>query len=171
MKKNLITRRMKATWDALASRNAMHFIATEREDWELESFLESGRTALRSIMEDVGVSISPRDGVAVDLGCGIGRISFSLAEFYTHVIGIDVSAVMVTEANLLKEKLGRNNVTFYFNDGHTLDMIGDSTCQFVFSYIVLQHVPDPHVVLNYIREMARVVSVWARPFASLISGR
>src|SRR5262249_13725956 len=33
-----VSRRMRATWDALARRNAMHFIATERSEWTRDAF-------------------------------------------------------------------------------------------------------------------------------------
>jgi hypothetical protein len=33
-----VASRMKRTWNTLARENAMHFIATERHDWNVESF-------------------------------------------------------------------------------------------------------------------------------------
>ena len=36
--------RMRATWDDLARRNAMHFISTDRRDWDQAQFLAEGST-------------------------------------------------------------------------------------------------------------------------------
>src|SRR5215208_3032048 len=147
--------RMKSTWNALARRNAMHFIATEREDWDTESFLKSGRETVHHLFGMTGVSTEKQSGVVLDLGCGVGRLSFALADIFDKVIAIDVSEEMIKRANLLKEELNYLNIDFYSSNGRDIDFIADSSCEFVLSYIVLQHIPNKKIVLRYIKEMAR----------------
>src|SRR5258708_7750647 len=113
-----VSDRMKSTWNALARQNAMHFIATEREDWDTESFLKSGRETVHHLLGMMGASTEKRPGVALDLGCGVGRLSFALADLFDTVIAVDVSEEMIERANLLKEELGCQNVEFYSNNGH-----------------------------------------------------
>jgi len=148
---------MKKTWNVLAARDAMHYIATERESWDRDSFLQSGVTTLREVFLSVGASLEPSEGVALDLGCGVGRVSFALARLFGQVIAVDVSETMVAEGYRLKEVLGNQNVTFLCNNGLDLRMIESSTCDLAFSYIVLQHIPDKCVIMGCIGEMARVV--------------
>jgi SAM-dependent methyltransferase len=150
-----ITRRMRKTGDALAQRNAMHFIATERDDWDLASFLESGKKTLRELWELIG-QVPVGDGVALDLGCGIGRLSFALAEIFERVIGVDVSEAMIVRARQLQQQLGCTNVDFFCNNGRDLSFVPTGSCCLGFSFIVFQHIPEPNVVLGYIKELGRV---------------
>ena len=149
--------RMKRTWDTLAQRNAMHFIATERADWDVASFLASGQDMLRTILARAGVSTVHLSGTALDVGCGLGRISFALAGLYDSVIGVDISEEMIIRANELKRQLGIQNIGFVRNDGSALSDIPDASCDLVLSVLVLQHIPDRRVVLSYLREFGRVV--------------
>ena len=146
--------RMRATWDALARRNAMHFIASERPEWNREAFLESGRETVRRLLQAVGHK--PR-GVALDLGCGIGRLSLALADHFDAVHGVDVSAEMVRRANDLKADLGYTNIEYHCNNGIDFAFMRSNSCDFGLSYFVLQHIPSTQVVFGYIDELARVV--------------
>jgi SAM-dependent methyltransferase len=151
-----VTAQMKQTWDALAERNAMHFISTARDEWDLDEFLQSGRVLVREILETFHAQPRERAGVAMDLGCGIGRLSFALSDFFERVIGVDVSGEMIRRANELKEQLGYDRVEFHCNNGRDLHFLADGICDLSLSYIVLQHIPDKSVALRNIEELARV---------------
>lgn len=144
---------MRSTWDTLAQRDAMHFIATERTDWDLESFLSSGRQTVARLLDSV---LHQPQGVALDLGCGVGRLTLALAERCDHVYGVDVSPEMIRRANAIKVDLARTNVDFLCNNGRDLSSIPSASCDLALSYIVLQHLPHPRLVTGYIRELARV---------------
>src|SRR6185295_6494060 len=131
-----VSDRMKSTWNTLARQNAMHFIATERDHWDTESFLNSGRETVYRLLGMMGVSLEKRPGVALDLGCGIGRLSFVLADLFDAAIGVDVSEEMIKKAKLLKEELGCQNIEFHSNDGRDIKFIRDGSCDLVLSYIV-----------------------------------
>jgi SAM-dependent methyltransferase len=154
---NLVTARMKQTWDALARQNSMHYIATDRDDWDLELFLRSGRDRLFWLLDTLGIPIEARSGTALDLGCGIGRFSFAFAELFDHVIGVDVSEEMIKRAEHLKANSGNDKVEFHCNNGRDIQFIPSASCDFGFSYTVLQHIPDQQIVYGYIGELARVV--------------
>jgi ubiquinone/menaquinone biosynthesis C-methylase UbiE len=146
--------RMRETWDTLARMNAMHYIATGRKDWDRGEFLQSGRDMVRTLLQTVKHRPA---GVALELGCGIGRLSLALAEEFDHVHGIDVSEEMIRQANQLKRDLGYTNIEFHCNNGSDFAFIPTNSCDFGLCYIVLQHLPDKRIVLGYIRELARVV--------------
>lgn len=149
--------RMRATWDALARRNAMHYISTDRVDWDRTAFLASGTERLTAIRELLGVDTADWRGTALDLGCGLGRFSFALAQDFEHVIAVDVSDEMIRRAHELAAELGEQRVAFYCNSGSDLGFVESNRCDLAFSYVVLQHIPDRTIVEQYIREMARVV--------------
>jgi SAM-dependent methyltransferase len=155
---NAWSERMKRTWDELAERNAMHYIATDRADWDRTAFLDSGE---RVVARLVGLARQwPPEtpaGVALDLGCGIGRLSFALAKGFDRVVGVDVSETMVRKARALAVELGIQNVEFLCSNGRDLHGVADATCDFAFSYVVLQHMPSRQLILNAIAEFGRIL--------------
>jgi SAM-dependent methyltransferase len=152
-----VSERMRRTWDDLARQNAAHYIATDRPSWEIDTFLRTGKQRLHALLDRLGVAPADYGGTLVDLGCGIGRFSFAFAELFDHVIGVDVSEEMIRRANALKVERGYTNVEFRRNSGADLAFLAADSCDWAFSYTVLQHIPDKRVVFRYIAELARVV--------------
>jgi SAM-dependent methyltransferase len=151
-----MTKYIKSTWNKLANQDAMHFIETSRNDWNTDSFLESGKKTIDELSNLIG--IWPTDGLdtALEIGCGIGRLSFALADSFNRVIGIDSSEIMIQKANELKDVLGNKNVDFYCNNGYDFDFVHANSCDFCFSFLVFQHIPDQQIIINYINEIGRV---------------
>ena len=154
---NSTPERMKQTWNSLASRNSMHFIATDKAHWDVGSFFSIGKQRLHNILHRMGVSPSDCKGNLVDLGCGIGRFAFAFAELFDTVLGVDISEEMIRKANALKVERGCTNVEFYCNNGSDLAFIPTGSYDFAFSYTVLQHIPDKRIVFQYIKELGRIV--------------
>src|SRR3954452_21332249 len=75
---------------------------------------------------------------ALDFGCGVGRVLIPLARVCDEVVGVDVSAAMLSEARRNCDELGLASVELE----STLDgLAGDRRFDLVHTYIVLQHVP------------------------------
>jgi ubiquinone/menaquinone biosynthesis C-methylase UbiE len=148
---------MQTTWDTLARRNAMHFIATDQAAWDRTHFLQAGAERLKHLFAQAGVPAEACHGTVLDLGCGIGRLSFALATLFDQVLAFDVSAEMIQQAQLLKAELGNTTITFHQNNGRDLADVPNAVCDFGFSYIVLQHIPTKQIVFGYLHELARVV--------------
>ena len=49
----------------------------------------------------------------LELGCGTGRVIYSLSKKVKRIVGIDVSDVMISEA---KRKLDKENISFILDD-------------------------------------------------------
>lgn len=78
----------------------------------------------------------------IDFGCGVGRLSFALAERFESVLAVDVSPPHIRLAEDHAAKCGIDNVTFQvMRQLHALDELPPS--DLVFSQIVLQHNPPP----------------------------
>jgi len=151
-----LTYMMKETWNTLAKQDAMHYIATGRPHWTLDEFLDSGKTAVQQLLEAVGHRPDPTDSV-IEVGCGIGRMSFALARLFREVIAVDVSEEMINQANNLKSQLGYQNVRFICNNGRDLSFLPSSSCDLGVSFAVFQHLPDQRLIVEYIHELGRVV--------------
>lgn len=62
----------------------------------------------------------------LDVGCGGGKYSISISSKCKSVIGIDLSPKMIEYANMNKDKFKVNNVSFYCEDWHELDIENSS---------------------------------------------
>lgn len=142
---------MERDWDARARRNALLYVAVDDADSE-EAFEESGRQHLQEwILKDVAL---PADAVAVEIGCGVGRLLGPLAPLVQQAHGFDISREMLA---LASERLpGIDNVHLHHSDG-TLTGIDDASVDIVYSYRVFQHIPKKAAVVRYFEEAARVL--------------
>jgi SAM-dependent methyltransferase len=117
-------------------------------------FWARGVEDVDAIAELLDLEFSP-DETVVDIGCGVGRLSRALSPRVGHVIGIDVSAEMLTRARELNAHLP--NVEWVQGDGETLEPVVDCTVDGCLSHVVFQHLPDPSITYGYVREMGRVL--------------
>lgn len=147
---------MGSFWDARAREDAYYFIDNRRAygDTETDSFWASGVTDLDKILALFDLQVRP-DDVALDIGCGVGRLTRVLAGRARRVYGLDVSAEMIERAERENAHLG--NVTWLVGDGTTLQPIPDAAVDACVSHVVFQHIPDPRITLGYVREIGRVL--------------
>jgi SAM-dependent methyltransferase len=146
---------MRSFWDGAAVRNAMFYVDTSLsfEDPDPEAFLAGGRR-IASIALDETKAAPPGHGLAVEIGCGLGRICAALAETFDHVVGFDISAEMVKQA---RQHVDRPNVEFRHGDGVSLAGVEDASADFVVTFTVFQHAPRRSVIRANIGEAARVL--------------
>lgn len=76
---------------------------------------------------------------ALDFGCGVGRLTIPLARRFGNTVGIDISTVMLAEAQANAQRAGVTNLTFGTSDDALSEAKGEF--DFVNTYIVLQHIP------------------------------
>ena len=93
----------------------------------------------------------------LELGCGAGRMSRCFAGEFSRVVGFDVSAEMLNRARDLNGSC--ENITWTQGNGSDLSNVADCSVQFVFSYLVLQHLPNELLLHSYIREILRILAV------------
>lgn len=98
--------------------------------------------------------------VALEIGCGIGRNLFALAQRFESAIGVDVAAQMVERANASPRR--PSNARALVGSGSTLDSIESGSVDFALCVVVLQHIEHWPSICSYLREIGRVL----RPGAS-----
>lgn len=91
----------------------------------------------------------------LDVGCGPATITVDLAKLVApgQVVGIDLVAEVLEEAEEVKREAGVDNVTFQVGDVYALDF-EDESFEVVHAHQVLQHLTDP---IGALREMRRVL--------------
>jgi len=148
---------MRRDWDDRARRNAFHYIASWKKEWNSEAFLASGKddyqTLVASVLERCGI---PATGECMlELGCGAGRMTANFASHYKRVLALDVSTEMLSRGANIHSTL--ENISWLPVAGDNLATVESNSVDFVFSYLVLQHMPTEAIAINYVLEMIRVL--------------
>lgn len=148
---------MRQDWDERARKDAFHYIASWRKDWTPESFFQSGEEDYQRLVGPVFTRLGwePQSKTMLELGCGAGRMTRSFAQRFSRVYAFDISTEMLGHAKALFPEA--SNVDWILGNGVDLSELGDETVNFAFSYIVLQHMPEPSFAVRYIHEMLRVL--------------
>ncbi len=147
---------MREFWDAKARENATYYISSYRpyDAQDDAEFWAWGETLTARLLEESGLSFTGRERV-LDIGCGIGRMTVPLARRFREVVGVDVSREMVRRARGALAPFP--NAGAEVVSGTDLGAFPAQSFDFVFSYLVLQHVPQPALVRGYLLEIARVL--------------
>ena len=150
---------LQRNWDILGQEDPLWAIITWQDKkgnkWDHAEFFASGRQEIDEVMQYVaGLHLEgPRDR-ALDFGCGVGRLTQALAGHFTKVTGIDIAPSMIAHAQALDLE---HRCEFILNDRADLSIFSDSTFDFVYSNLVLQHM-RPEYSTAYIREFCRVLA-------------
>lgn len=153
----------------------LEFTATLKEDWERraktdptlyvmaetfaseEKIQESGKCDYEAIYQPRTSQYVDREKRVLELGCGIGRMSYFIAQSCKELIAVDIAPELLKIASeRLKEY---SNTAFVCVDGFSLHPVGNNSIDLVFEYIVFQHIGSTEVIASYIREIARVLKV------------
>ena len=123
--------------------------------WDKADFFASGQIEIEQVIKNLSLAgIKLRSQIALDFGCGVGRLTRPLSKYFDKVIGIDISKPMLDEAMVQNKDF--ENIIFLHNVSHDLSLILDSTVDFIYSNIVLQHMPAQQQLL-FISEFCRIL--------------
>ena len=148
---------MRQDWNERARKDAFYYVATWRQDWTVETFLGSGEEDYRKLVQPLldELQFVPEGGSMLEVGCGAGRMTASFARRFASVYALDISEEM---QSLAKQHLADfSNIQWVLGDGASLSAIPSESVDFVFSYLVLQHLPAEDLAMAYVREMLRVL--------------
>lgn len=95
----------------------------------------------------------PEHRVALEIGYGGGRLVNAACSFFKYVIGIDVHNDQSTAEEFLHSQ-HKTNFCLMRTLGQTID-VDSASIDFVYSFIVLQHLPSFATFVTYIHEVCR----------------
>ena len=146
---------MRSYWDEAARTNAVWYVDTslDFDAPDMERFLETGRVIVKEALDAQDLA-PPGRALAVEIGCGVGRVCRALSERFDRVIGLDISPEMIRRA---RELVPDDRVSFEIGDGSSMGPVADSSADLVLSFTVFQHIPEVSVIEGYIREAGRVL--------------
>lgn len=126
--------------------------------WDIGEFFQTGVGEIERVLRSIrALSLPLRRGTALDFGCGVGRLSQALAEHFDTVWGVDIAPSMIERARAYNRYGTR--CRYVLNGRDDLVVLGDTTFDFIYSNITLQHL-EPRHAKAYITEFLRVA---ARP--------
>lgn len=147
---------MQRYWDERAREDPFYYVDSRAALGapNEEAFWAGGEEVVEILFQELGISLAGSEDV-LEIGCGIGRLTRALAHRARSVAALDVSQVMLEHARKLNPELA--NVRWIHGDGTSLAQLPDRSFDACISFVVFQHLPDPHLTYGYVREIGRVL--------------
>ena len=151
---------LRRVWQTLGREDPLWAVLSQADKrggrWDTREFFETGRLEIELQMHLLALRGLPAGrALALDFGCGAGRLSRALAGKFERVVGLDVSASMIETARELNRDIG--NVEFRENPSPRLEGIADASVDLVYSNMTLQHIPS-RLAAGYVEEFFRVLA-------------
>jgi 2-polyprenyl-3-methyl-5-hydroxy-6-metoxy-1,4-benzoquinol methylase len=151
--------RHRRDWEELAATDPLWAILAAPQHrwgrWPLEEFFATGEEEIAGVLDVAGSLGYPKQHErALDFGCGVGRLTRALAGRFREVVGIDISEEMI---RLARELGPPENCSFELNTSSDLTQFDSESFDFVYTALVLQHLPNRDLVRGYVGEFLRVL--------------
>lgn len=92
--------------------------------------------------------------VALDFGCGPGRMVHRMSKLLKRVDGVDLSHTLITEARKVYP-----SSNFYVSSGDDLGDVPRNTYDFVYTTIAMQHIAVHSIRMNILQQIQEVLKV------------
>jgi 2-polyprenyl-3-methyl-5-hydroxy-6-metoxy-1,4-benzoquinol methylase len=146
-------------WISLGNQDPMWAVLADPEKkgnrWEKGEFFETGRQEIKQIFDELrSAGVLVGRSKALDFGCGVGRLTQALAEYFESVDGVDIAGSMINKAQQFNRFPDR--VVYHLNVCGDLSLFPPNQYDFICSLIVLQHMPRA-LQQNYIHDFFRLL--------------
>jgi SAM-dependent methyltransferase len=92
---------------------------------------------------------------ALDFGCGLGRVTRALGDYFSEVVGVDLSPETVARARALNADYA--NCRFLVFDQPELEPFEDDRFDMIYSVVELRQASDESLLIEVARELLRVL--------------
>jgi SAM-dependent methyltransferase len=167
---------LQSHWNAWGERDPFWAILSDpaKKDggWNVDEFFQTGKNWMDRVMRYVETLHLPlARNKALDFGCGVGRLTQALCSYFQESVGIDIAESMIGKAQRFNKHGDR--CRYYMNSRNDLSLFDDGSFDFVYSILVLQHMPHRYSQ-RYIAEFLRILApggliVFQLPTESLAS--
>jgi len=146
-------------WDELGKDDPLWVVLTHPDKkggkWDVGEFFATGRQEIGDVLAEIAsLGLRLQHGSALDFGCGVGRLTQALTEYFDETHGVDISPSMIGHARRFSP-VGTKCI-FHVNIQSNLELCETNSFDFVYSNIALQHI-EPKYSLQYIGEFLRVL--------------
>lgn len=128
--------KLRTDWDSRIRDDYRYWMA---DGWESDGAMwATGERDFGLIGEHFPSDI-PRVAVALEVGCGVGRLLRAAAKRFTRVVGMDIAPAALERAmGMLRDC---ENVELLLSEGEALAQIADHSVDLVYSFAVLGNIP------------------------------
>lgn len=148
-------------WNKFGKLDPLYAILLEEDKkgnkWNPEQFFERGRQEIDYIMDyttnTLGLTVCRKK--ALDFGCGVGRLTQALANYFEEVVGVDIAPSMLKGAR--KYNQFDDRCTYVLNERDDLQSFENNSIDFIYSNIVLHHM-RPEYCKAYLKEFIRILA-------------
>jgi len=143
-----------AKWEQFAQDDPYSYILTSLKGEDAGEFWKSGERTIQEEFFPLLKTHDVRPLVALELGCGVGRLAVPLAHRFREVVGVDISRGMIERATSFARDNGIANVSYSAISG-PVDFLRQGGkhadgCDFIYSLLVFQHIPDSSIIEGYL---------------------
>jgi SAM-dependent methyltransferase len=147
-------------WEKLANENPEYYIWTHKGiDYSTKEgqayFISSGQKETKDQLQRVDALLDARH-YAVEVGCGLGRLTFPHSQIFQQILAIDVSPKMLTELNRRAIAVGIANISTMTPD-QNWQMV--EQVDYIYSFYVFQHIDNWQIIVEYIEKMAKALRI------------
>jgi SAM-dependent methyltransferase len=143
-------------WERFAQADAEYYVLTdigrEPDEEAKREFFASGEAEAERIVTRCRPHLAGRD-VAIEIGCGVGRVAIPVSHHFGRVIAVDIAPTMLA-------KLRENAASA---GAHVEAMLADEPwdepgrADLVYSVLVFQHLAAFEAISAYVRRLARAL--------------
>jgi SAM-dependent methyltransferase len=152
----------KKEWERYATEDPHFFICTDLPRGDVAAFWQSGNEIVERELMPLANRYKIHLGVALEIGCGVGRLALPLSRHFKSVIGLDLAEGMVSQATSLAAERSLENARFVTIDDpeRLCTTLGSYSgkIDFVYSLLVFQHIDDFRVIEAYIGAIRQLLS-------------
>lgn len=150
---------LEQNWESLGQADPLWAIlydpARKGNRWTPQEFFATGEEIIDEVMAHMSsLDVELRRGRALDFGCGAGRLTQPLTKYFAQTDGVDIAASMVELAR--RYNRAGDRCAYHHNTAEDLSLFPDGSFDFVFTEIVLQHMP-PELMVRYVDEFIRIL--------------
>jgi SAM-dependent methyltransferase len=150
-----ILERMRRDWDQRAREDAYFYAGFARRKQSDCDFFSSAPDTILTLETEIARLPPSASRRGLEIGCGPGRLMGPMSRNFSEIHGVDISAEMIALARENLKAIPHAQV--HVTPDSSLSMFEGNFFDFVYSYIVFQHIPDRAVVLHYLEEGRRVL--------------
>ncbi len=151
-------KQLQKNWDGLGAKDPLWAILTDPSKqggrWDIAEFFAVGEQEIAGVMTLLqALHVSVNLAVALDFGCGVGRLTQALARRFESVYGVDIAPSMIEQAKRLNTS---ERCQFLVNQSDDLSVFPSEFFDFIYTNIVLQHM-EPRYGKKYLAEFLRTL--------------
>jgi cyclopropane fatty-acyl-phospholipid synthase-like methyltransferase len=157
-----MTKSMPDRWDEFARVDAHRYICTGVGPDDSRKFWASGEQTIETELLPLVHEFRLEVGVALEIGCGVGRLLLPLARHFATAVGVDVSGEMILRARRNSADLGIRNIEWILASEPNAVLQQRSglagKVDLLYSLLVFQHIEQADLIDSYMGTIAELLA-------------